>query len=508
MQDIVEVVVAYIEQHQLLPQDGPVVVAVSGGADSLCLLHLLLQLCGPGKRYPGVQVHSAHLDHQLRGAASAEDAQALARLAEQWRIPYTLGVVDVPALAQREQRSLEEAARIARYRFLRAVAQELRERTGGTAQVPIAVAHHSDDQVETLLLHWLRGGGIASMVGLLPRQQDIIRPLLCVTHAATVIYCQQHRLTPLEDASNTDPRFLRNRIRHELLPLLQSMNAGIRATLLRTGEVMQVDVQWIEQQVEQRWPEVVIAENDNAIQLNIHVLRAQPLSLQRHLLRHVAARLSIGQSPLELRHYKLIDQFIQRDSNGEGRTLHLPHQLKLRRATSDTVIFEQSKIQDEHNEHNKAYPRAIVEHTQQVVLPIPGCVLVPGTQWVAVAETLPEPLEQEVRTALRQQEWTKVWQLLPSTRYAVYIDSESIGSTLRVRTRCPGDRMQPLGMRQEKKIQDILVDKHIARTERASLPLFFSTAHCVWLGGVTLDNRVRLTGTTQHIVRLSITPFS
>ncbi|MBV9690861.1 MAG: tRNA lysidine(34) synthetase TilS [Ktedonobacteraceae bacterium] len=503
MQDMVETVGAYIEQHQLFPQDDTVLVAVSGGADSLCLLHLLLQLCGPGKRYPDVQVQAAHLDHQLRGAASAEDARALARLAEQWQIPYTLGVVDVPALARREQRSLEDAARIARYRFLRAVAQELRERTGATAQVPIAVAHHSDDQVETLLLHWLRGGGIASMVGLLPRQQDVIRPLLCVTHADTLAYCQQHHLTPLEDASNTDPRFLRNRVRHELLPLLQSMNPGIRATLLHTGEVMQVDATWIEQQVEQCWPEVVVAENDNAIQLNIRALRSQPLSLQRHLLRHVAARLSTGQSPLELRHYKLIEQFIERD--GEGRMLHLPHQLNLRRATSDTVIFEQSTMHADHDEHDKADVEPL---QQEVILPIPGRVLVPGTQWIAIAETLPKVLEQEVRLALREQEWTKVWHLLPTTRYAVYIDRVSLGSTLRVRTRRPGDRMQPLGMQQEKKIQDILVDKHIARTERASIPLFFAPAHCVWLAGVTLDNRVRLTSATQHILRLSITTFS
>jgi len=113
-----------------------------------------------------------------------------------------------------------------------------------------------------------------------------------------------------------------------------------------------------------------------------------------------------------------------------------------------------------------------------------------------------------VRVALRQQEWTKVWHLLPTTRYAVYTDGTSIGSTLRVRTRRAGDRMQPLGMEQEKKIQDILVDKHIARAERENIQLFYSPAHCVWLAGFTLDNRVRLTSATQHIVRLSITTFS
>ena len=199
---MLEQVVAYIDRHQLLPEQGEIIVAVSGGADSLCLLHLLNRLCGPGKHYPGVSLHAAHLDHMLRGAESARDAQAVAELLASWEIPLTLGVADVPALARAEKRSLEDAARVARYRFLREVA-------GGQR---IAVAHHANDQVETLLLHWVRGSGLAGLVGMPPRQQDIIRPLLETTRAETVAYCQEHDIIPLEDHSNSDPRFLRNRI--------------------------------------------------------------------------------------------------------------------------------------------------------------------------------------------------------------------------------------------------------------------------------------------------------
>src|SRR5437016_3050468 len=205
---MLETIAAYIERHHLFPTDDTIIVAVSGGADSLCLLHILNQLCGgSGKRYPHLRLHVAHLNHKLRSEVGFQDAAYVARLAADWGLPVTIGEIDVPALAHEERRSLEDAARTARYRFLREVAQGR----------PIAVAHHADDQVETLLLHWLRGGGINSMVGILPLQQDIIRPLLAVTHTDTVAYCQQHNLVPLEDASNTDPRFLRNRIRHELL---------------------------------------------------------------------------------------------------------------------------------------------------------------------------------------------------------------------------------------------------------------------------------------------------
>src|SRR5579875_1724571 len=119
--DMLERIEAYIEEHALLPEDGEVVVAVSGGADSLCLLHLLHRLCGPGKRFPGVRLRVAHLNHKLREEADAE-AEAVARIASAWGLPVTLGEMDVPALAREEGRSLEEAAREARYRFLRAVA--------------------------------------------------------------------------------------------------------------------------------------------------------------------------------------------------------------------------------------------------------------------------------------------------------------------------------------------------------------------------------------------------
>jgi tRNA(Ile)-lysidine synthase len=482
------IVTTYIEKHQLLPSSGEVIVAVSGGADSLCLLHLLHQLCGPDKRYPGVSLHAAHLNHKLRGEASDRDAVAVASIVESWGLPCTLGEIDVVALARAERRSLEDAARSARYRFLREVAHGQ----------PIAVAHHADDQVETLLLHFLRGSGLAGMVGMLPRQQDIIRPLLEVRRAQTVAYCQEHGIKPLEDVSNTDPRFIRNRIRYELLPLLESLNPGIHSTLLRNAGVIRVDVEWLEAQVDACWPAVVISEQDDAIRLNIEALLSLPLSLQRHLLRRVTARLCEGQSPLEIRHYTLIEQLLGYHDRQE-RMLHLPHQLRVVRKFNE-VTFERL--------HGYPSPRAVAKWNQQnakvALLPVPGRIKVPGTPWIATAEPVPAELMEKVREALRLEDWSEVWRLLPSARHAVYVDGGVAGSCLEVRTRRSGDRMQPLGMRQEKKLQDIFVDKHVARTDRGSIPLFFTASHCIWLAGVCVDERARLTSKTRHVVRLSI----
>jgi len=489
---MLEKIATYIDQHRLFPESGTIIVAVSGGADSLCLLHVLNRLCGsrPEARYPAVRLHVAHLNHKLRGEASYQDAAFIVQLADSWGLPVTIGEIDVPALARQEGRSLEDAARTARYRFLRDVAQ-------GRL---IAVAHHADDQVETLLLHWLRGDGLAGMVGMLPRQQDIIRPLLGVTHAETVAYCSQHALLPLEDTSNRDPRFLRNRVRHELLPLLESMNPGIHATLLRNTEVAHVDVAWIEAQVERYWPAVVLAEQEERITLESAALLTLPLSLQRHLLRRVTARLCAGQSPLELRHYLLIEELLRREIAGtEEVTLQLPAQLQVTRNFTNLVFERLSSKEAEH---------IFSALDEAIPLPVPGRVAVPGTPWIASAEIVTEPVARLARQALQRQDWLSVWQFLPKTRYTVYIDADRAGPVLTVRTRRPGDRMRPLGMAREKKVQDMLVNEHIPGADRPYIPLFFSASHCVWLAGVQIDDRVRLTATTQRILRLSIEPSS
>jgi len=485
MLETVEKVTAFIEQYRLLPAEGEIIVAVSGGIDSLCLLHILHRLCGPGKQYPGVTLHVAYLDHRLRGAEGERDAERVAQLAAAWGLSATIGSIDVPALARTEHRSLEDAARAARYRFLRQVAQ-------GRL---IAVAHQADDQAETLLLHYLRGGGLTGMVGMMPRQYDIIRPLLTLTRAETATYCREWNLTPLEDASNNDPRFLRNRVRHEMLPLLESLNPGIRATLLRSAEVTRVDLDWIEEQVTWLWPRIVRSAGLEALALDVDRLWKLPPSLQRHLLRRVTETLCAGQSPLELRHYRLIEELCQRPADGEERILHLPGQLIAARRLNLLTVERRSV---------KGEQRVFSAAQETLILPIPGRVVVPGTGWIAHAGQLGGTDLEQMREALAREDQAALWQLLPSRSHTVYIDSESIGLFLQVRTRQSGDRIQPLGMVHEKKVQDVLVDQHVPRAERAQTPLFFSATHCVWVAGVCIDERVKLTSTTRGIIRLAI----
>ena len=234
-----------LQSAPVFEMGAPLVVGVSGGADSLCLLHALHALRALAPEL-GLRLHVAHLDHGLR-ATSAADAAWVRALCVAWELPCTLDRCDVRALAEREGRSLEDAARQARYRFLAQVARQVGARA-------VAVGHTADDQAETVLLHLIRGTGLEGLAGMapdaawpLPDEQGtdglrLLRPLLALTRADTEAYCAAVGLTPRQDESNRDLAYARNRVRLELLPLLRELNPGITATLGRTAAAIAGDV--------------------------------------------------------------------------------------------------------------------------------------------------------------------------------------------------------------------------------------------------------------------------
>ncbi len=251
----------YIRRHGLLAAGEMIVVGVSGGPDSLCLLHLLRRLAPE----LALRLHVAHLNHGLRGPEADEDAEFVAELAACWGLPVTIGRADVAALAAQPGRSLEEAARLVRYAFLAEVA----DATGATT---IAVGHNADDQAETVLMHFLRGSGVAGLRGMLPRAplsdyrlgepaapripaspRLLVRPLLAIPRADIEAYCAAHSLAPRFDRSNEDTTFYRNRLRHELLPLLATYNPAIGETLARTAAVLAGDHEIVQAALDAAW---------------------------------------------------------------------------------------------------------------------------------------------------------------------------------------------------------------------------------------------------------------
>jgi len=279
----------YGQRYEMFRPGEAVVVGVSGGPDSLCLLHLLHGLAPE----LGLRLHVAHLDHGLRGAAAHEDARFVAAFAASLGLPCTVGTADVHALMDEAGLSLEEAARQARYRFLGEVAR--------AAGAPIiAVGHNADDQAETVLMHFLRGSGLAGLRGMLPKTPlgayrlgdawafppdsrtssalqapgsveafrsprlvegsgsdlQLVRPLLATPRRAIAAYCAAHGLQPRFDQSNEDTTFFRNRLRHELLPILETYNPAIREILAHTATALAGDYPVVRAAVEAAWEQV------------------------------------------------------------------------------------------------------------------------------------------------------------------------------------------------------------------------------------------------------------
>jgi tRNA(Ile)-lysidine synthetase-like protein len=259
-----------IDRYELLPVGDTVVVGVSGGVDSLCLLALLCELA---PAY-GVTLHVGHLNHLLRPEAAGE-AITVRSLCEHWSLPCSVGALDVRSLASTEKLTLEEAARLGRYRYLGGLARQV----GATS---VAVGHHADDQAETVVMHLLRGAGLAGLRGMRPlalldegqsdRDQEapgashrirLIRPLLSITRAQLEAYASERGFAPAIDALNNDRRYLRNRVRHELLPVLQTYNPQIRASLCRTAEALAGDFELLQSAVEEAWDRTV-RQSDSA----------------------------------------------------------------------------------------------------------------------------------------------------------------------------------------------------------------------------------------------------
>jgi tRNA(Ile)-lysidine synthase len=512
--DVVNEVSRAVVDERLWEQGQTLVVAVSGGADSLCLLGALLDLRELGGRVaPGALV-VATLDHGLRGAAGADDVRWVASLAAELKLRCVTGQVDARALARERRLSLEDAARRLRYRFLRQIAREV-----GASR--ICVAHTQDDQAETVLLHLLRGSGLSGLSGMRALQGDIARPLLSITRAQTEAYCAARGWEPRIDETNRDERYLRNRIRSRLLPTMEAYNPRLRQTLARTAAALADDEALLLVATDKAWTEVVSGESPGTVALSLESLGKQPRALRRRLIRRAAewiqerpvesAELDASPSMLESRHIGLIERLAT--TGATGATLMLPGGL---RATRSYTELRLSRIALRHNA-SKALGMASGESAGEWSLTVPGKVEAAELGWrvrAAVIETppglesgiFPEPprlpplIQAGTAAAIHRAEWR------------VYADADVTGERLTIRAWRRGDRFRPLGMTQSKKLQDVFTDAKVPRALRARLPLVCvgegAEERVVWVAGVRLSDEFKLTEETHRILVLQAEPLT
>ena len=274
---LVRQVRAFCEKRDLLPREGTVLCALSGGRDSMALLHILSQLAEEG----GFQVTAAHFNHRLRSTADRDEAFVRNWCREQG-IPLTCGAGNVREFARRERLSVEDAARTLRYAFLETAARDM-----GAAR--IATAHHREDNAETVLLHLLRGTGLRGLGGIPPVRGRIVRLLLETSRREIDGYVARHEIPYVEDESNRDAAYTRNRLRLEVLPLLEEISPGCGARIAAAAELLREEDGHLRREAEALVPEAA----DGAVTLPVPVLERQDKAIQRRLVRTMGRKLGI-----------------------------------------------------------------------------------------------------------------------------------------------------------------------------------------------------------------------
>jgi tRNA(Ile)-lysidine synthase len=486
-------VLAFVRRESLLAAGETVVVGVSGGPDSLCLLHVL----GALRNELGIRLHAAHLNHLIRGADADADAQFVADRAAEWGIPCTVEARDVPAFAREHSLAIEEAARRVRYAFLVEVAR----RVGATR---IAVGHNADDQSETVLMHWLRGAGLAGLRGMLPathmadlrligRPEQmtglwLVRPLLEVPRPAIEAYNHGQGLFPRFDRSNLDTTLYRNKLRHELLPYLErEFKPRLGEILRRSARVIRDDYGLLRVLVDEAWAEVVREASGEAVVLDRARWRALHPSLQRATLRDTVQHLRRNLRDVNFVHVENAVQVAREGDAGAQATL--PQRVVL------TVGYRTLTVADAHFVPRPDFPSlagpsrgdAAAGARARVPLAVPGVTPLPGRGQVEVRivsrPDLPAGWAQNVDP------------------WRAYLDADVLGPRLTLRSRQAGDRFCPLGLGgRHKKVSDLLINERVPAWWRDRVPLLVDEDdRVVWVCGYRVDERARVRESTKRV---------
>lgn len=456
-----------------------IVVGVSGGPDSLALLHLFMR----SRETSGWRLYALHLNHQIRGDEANADAEFVASTAAEWGIPCRIEQADVPAIAAQSKLSLEDAARQVRYA---ALAQEA-ERVGAKV---IAVGHNADDQAETVLMHLLRGSGSAGLRGMQPvtvlsapqgkAPLYLLRPLLGITRATIEAYCAEQRLNPRADQSNLDTAYLRNRLRYEIIPLLQTVNPNLITLLGRTATIIAAEYEIVLAQAEAAWRSVVREESTQRVCLDLERWRGLPLALQRIILRR-----AIGLLRAHLRDigYLHVEEAIRVAQTGQTSTrASLPGGLMLRIEYDSLVIAPADSRPPQPD-----WP--LIEPGTTIPVTSAGDYELPGTSWHFNLY----PYNGD-RSGQR-------WEALLADVWTTPLDAETLASSgpLQIRTRRAGDRFWPQGAKGTQKLSDFMINAKIPAVWRDHLPLLVAGEQIVWVCGWRVDERFIVRPQTRQV---------
>ncbi len=437
-----------------------VLVAVSGGADSVCLLFALHTLAPQ----IGVSLHVAHLDHMFRGKESADEAVFVQNLAIELSIPATIEHIDVPAYCRERGLSAQAGAREVRYGFLNRIARDV-----GASR--IATGHTATDQAETFLLRLLRGAGVSGLAAIPPQRSNIIRPLIEVTREEILDYLQSQDIPFVFDSSNDKPVYTRNRIRLEALPVLRQFNPRIVETLASEAALLRIEDEAMQEYLD-AVASSVIMQNDEAVVVKRTGFDALPPAMRRRLVKKAADLAGMKSSELSTIQVEEALSFMADAQT--GRTLHLPGGFTI----------------------GREYDQYRITRTAETAKAVCRELTVPGLTTVPELDVTIEAVLSDLGTPSCTDK---------NYRWQAVFDYDKIMPPLTVRNRRPGDWFCPSGMGgKRKKLQDYLVDEKIPRRQRDRIPLLCSGDAILWVLGLRTDERFLVRSDTVRTLHTAV----
>jgi tRNA(Ile)-lysidine synthase len=473
---LLQIVERTIAAHDMFLNGDRVLVSVSGGPDSMALLHVLHRLA---PRW-ALRLAVAHFNHGLRGPDAQRDADFTRQGAERLNLPFFTRREDVAAFRDRRRLSLEEAGRERRYAFC----EHLRRQEGFDK---IAIGHQADDNAELVLMNLLRGSGPDGLAGIPPvRDRIYVRPLIAVTRDDIMRFINHLGIAYVEDRSNADMRFTRNKIRHRLIPLLEKeYNPQLRHTLNRTAEILRLEDQWLRDILEDHFRKVIVVRQTRQLTYAISRLRRLHPALQHRLLRHGIRELKGDLRRIGHKHVRLAAALIDRPE--PVARFDLPDRIQVQRAGAHLIITR----------HPDATPGARNRRVTQPPFSVKFILQAPGDRPCVMAL---EPFAQRIRYAAMP--LARLPRGCTAGQDTAFFDMNKLTFPLVLRTVLPGDRFQPFGVQGSQKVSRFLINRKIPHAERKHVLVLVSAHIIVWVVGLRIAEHAKITPHTQQVLKM------
>jgi len=474
MSKLIQTVEQTITDYEMFKPKDSVLVGVSGGPDSVALLQALITLTPKFDLRLGI----AHLNHGLRQPESDSEAQFVASLAGKFDLPFYIQKVDVRKFQIDNKLSLEEAARQLRYNFYWETASQ-------NGFNKIALGHHCDDNAELILMNLFRGSGPLGIAGIPPkREEKIVRPLMRSKRTDIVEFLESEEIEYVADRSNLDPKYLRNRIRHHLIPLLQtSYNPKISETLNRLASILSLEEKWIDDIVQPIFNAAVVTAQENRLGLFVPKLDGiHPAALKR-VLRKAIEKIKGDLRRIAYIHIESATRLLEKEPG--NWSLDLPDRVRIWRQESVLFISKEAKaLRDLKLKPSSDEPLAFEYRLTR-----------PETIFVK---------EINAKIKFSEMKAAKLPDFSRAGHQTGFFDMNRLSFPLVIRNFRPGDRFTPLGMRGTQKVKKFFINQKVPKDQRSKCPILLSQGKIIWVAGYRIDESVKVMPSTEKVLRVEL----